>query len=108
MLSKVDPYLLPNSSNVLFQDEGSYNIYKSVSKNATFEERLAVVDKLNQYYFDNFGPIPVVRAGLCYAWNGAKIAPWPHADSSRPTNAEYVRHVQPLNTYRLFTPWPGR
>ena len=108
MLSKVDVYLIPNASTCSFKMKALIPCINLSTKNATFEERLAAVNKLNQYYFDNIGPIPVVRAGLCYAWNADKISAWPHADSSRPTNCEYVRHVQPLNTFRLFNPWPGR
>jgi peptide/nickel transport system substrate-binding protein len=107
MLTKAESILFPNGMQVGFQDEGSYAIYKDNPK-ATVEERSAIVDKLNQYYYDNVGPIPVVRAGYCFAWNPDKILPWPHADGSQPTFYEYVRHAQPLNTFRLFTPMPGR
>jgi ABC-type transport system substrate-binding protein len=107
MLSRAEQYLLPGAMTVIYQDPGSYVIYRDNPK-MTFEERLTLVDKLNQYYYDNACPIPVVRAGLCFAWNSEKILPFPHSDSSRPTNAEYVRHIQPLNTFRLWSPWPDR
>jgi ABC-type transport system substrate-binding protein len=107
MLSRTEFFLMPNALNILFEDEGSYAIYNNNPK-ATIEERNVVVDKLNQYYYENIGPIPVVRNGYCYAWNSDKILPFPHSDSSRTTYFEYVRHTQPLNTFRLFTPMPGR
>jgi len=108
ILSRVGLHLMPNVIVPYYQDAGSYAIYKETPKNATLEERSAVVDKLNQYYYDNVGPIPLVRAGYCFAWNSDKILPWPHPDSSKPVYFEYVRHNPPLNTFRLFDPWPGR
>ena len=108
MLSKAEYFLMPNAMNVVFQDEGSYAIYQAMPKNASFEERSVVVDKLNQYYFENVGPIPIIRTGYCYAWNSDKISPWPHPPSLRPFYFDYIRHAQPINTFRLFSPWPGR
>ena len=107
-LSRVELMMLPNVSQPIYEDEGSYAIYQAVSKNANIEERAACAATLNQYYFDNVGPIPTVRAGRCYSWNSAKILPWPHPDSNNPQYYEYVRHAQPLYTFRLFTHWPGR
>jgi ABC-type transport system substrate-binding protein len=106
-MSKVEFYLMPNVVQVMYEDEGSYAIYKN-NPNGTFKERVALVDKLNQYYYENIGPIPVVRSAHGYAWNSDKILPFPHVDGIRPLYLEYVRHAQPLNTFRLFTPWPGR
>ena len=108
MLSRTELYLMPNVSSVYFQDNGSYAIYKESPKNATIEERNVTVDTLNQYYYENIGPIPLVRSGFCFAWNSDKISPWPHPDSVHPAYYEYVRHAQPLNTFRLFNPWPDR
>jgi peptide/nickel transport system substrate-binding protein len=107
MLSRAELFLMPNVTTPLFEDEGSYAIYNDAPKK-TFEERWACVDKLNKYYFENVGPIPVVRAGYCFAWNPEKILPWPHHESPAPVYYEYIRHAQPLNTFRLFNPWPDR
>jgi ABC-type transport system substrate-binding protein len=107
MLTKAEVFLVPNATNVVYLDEGSFAIYRDNPK-LTMEERLVVVDKLNQYYFENAGPIPVIRNGYCFAWNSDKILPWPHYDSTKPLYLEYVRHAQPLNTFRLFSPWPDR
>lgn len=107
ILTMAENFFFPNAMDVVFQDEGSYAIYKDNPK-ATVPERDALVDKLNQYYFDTVGPLPLVRVGFCYAWNGDKILPWPHYFSTAPEYWEYVRHKQPLNTFRLFSPWPDR
>jgi len=108
MLGRVEMSLMPNSVNVDYEDSGSYNIYKELPKNATIDEHIAIVDKLNQYYYENVGPIPLVRVGTSYVWNSDKILPFPHSDSSRPIYLEYIRHAQPLNTFRLFDVFPGR
>jgi len=107
MLTKAENFFFPNATDVVFQDEGSYAVYKENPK-ATMDARVALVDKLNEYYFDKVGPLPVVKVGFCYAWNPEKILPWPHYDSTAPEYYEYVRHTQPLNTFRLFDPVPGR
>ncbi len=107
-LAKAELFLFPNVQQVVFQDEGSYAIYKALSPNATYEQRLAVVEQLNQYYYDNVGPIPVVRTARTFAWNPATVGPWPHVEAAQPLYLEYVRHAKPLNNYRLFIPWPGR
>jgi ABC-type transport system substrate-binding protein len=106
-LSRIELNFMPGSIPALFQDEGSYAIYRD-NPHGTLEERNVVVDKLQQYYYDNYGPIPLLRIGNSYAWNPDKILPWPHHDNTAPGYWEYVRHAQPLNTFRLFTPLPGR
>ncbi len=107
-LSKVELYFLPNVQVVAYQDEGSYAIYQAMPKNAGFEERNSVMDKLNQYFYDNISTIPLFRSAYCYAWNSDKVSPFPHVDGARPLYLEYVRHAKPLNTFWLFNPWPGR
>jgi hypothetical protein len=94
-------------NQLTYSDAGSFAIYRDNSK-SNFEERNAVVDKLNQYYFDNVGPIPIFRNAYYFAWDSEKILPFIHEASARPLYLEYVRHAQPLNTFRLFNPWPGR
>ena len=106
-LSKFELFFMPNVTQVTYEDEGSYAVYQDNPK-GTFEERRAVTDKLNQYYYDNFLPIPLIRKGLCYAWNSDKVSPWPHWTDFMPNYLEYVRHAKPLNTFSLFRPWPDR
>ena len=60
MLSKAELYFFPNVVSPFYEDEGSYAIFRDNPKD-TIEERLVIVDKLNQYYYDKVGPIPVVR-----------------------------------------------
>jgi peptide/nickel transport system substrate-binding protein len=108
MLTKAQIFLIPNAVQTVYQDDGSAAIYNGISKNATFEERAAAVDKLNQYYFENACPIPVVRNGFFFAWNADKVSAWPHVESTMPLYLEYLRHAQPLNTYSAFRPWPDR
>jgi ABC-type transport system substrate-binding protein len=109
MLEKAALYLMPNSQASIFMDEGSYAIYKEGNVKVDAGERGVYAEKLNQYYFENYGPIPVVKLSYCYAWNPDKIAPFPHTGGVPvPYYLEYVRHAQPLNTFRLFTPWEGR
>ncbi len=106
-LTKFEQSFLPIAATVTYEDQGAYDIWNTSSK-ATLEERLAVTDKLNQYFYDNVGPIPVVRTSHCFAWNPATVLPWPHVESAQPLYLEYVRHAKPLNTFRLYDVWPGR
>lgn len=108
MLEKANTFLIPGSPAALFMDEGSWAIIKEGSAKITVEERAAYLDKLNQYLFDNVGPLPLVQVSYAFAWNAEKVSPFPHTAASAPYYVEYFRHAQPLNTFRLFTPWPGR
>ena len=107
MLGRASIFLMPQGPAVIFMDEGSHAIWEEGSAKMAPEERMAYAEKLNQYYHENYGPIPVVRAGFCYAWTD-KISEFPHGGMISPYYLEYVRHAEPLNTFRLFTPWPGR
>jgi hypothetical protein len=107
MLTKGEQWLMPIGNQIAFEDAGSYALWKDNPK-STFEERNALVDKLNKYYFENVGPITIVRNGNGWAWNSDKISPWPHYESAKPVYFEYVRHAKPLNTFSLFRPWPDR
>ena len=107
LLERDATFLMPNYPMAFFQDEGSYAIWKEGSAKVTYEERAAYVDKLNQYYFENIGPMVICRTPNCFGWTD-KISTPPHAAQSAPTYLEYVRHAKPLNTFRLFTPWPER
>jgi ABC-type transport system substrate-binding protein len=108
MLEKATMFLMPSGAAMIYQDEGSYAIWKEGIVKINSDERNAYVEKLNKYYFENYGPIPVIKVGYCYAWNPDKVSPFPHTATPTPYYLEYVRHAQPLNTFRLFTPWEGR
>ena len=101
-------FFIPNAPASIFMDEGSYAIWKEGSVKVDLSERAKYADKLQKYWFENYGPLPVVRIVYSYAWNSKKIAPFPHSMSDSPYYLEYVRHAQPLNTFRLFSPWPDR
>jgi ABC-type transport system substrate-binding protein len=106
-MSRIEMSMMPGGISIGFEDEGSYAIYQN-NPHMTFEERNSLVDKINQYYFEKVGPIPLVRIGYCYGWNSEKVSAWAHSESPKPIYLEYIRHAQPLNTFRLFTPVPGR
>ena len=107
-LAKYEASFIPGVTNLSYQDAAEYAIYEAMPKNASFDERNKVVAQINQYFYDNVGPIPVARTSRCFAWNPAKIGPWPHIEAAQPLYLEYVRHAQPHNTFRLFNIWPGR
>ena len=106
-LTRANIFLMPEAPAQIFMDEGSVAIIKEGQTKMDPAERLAYVRKLNQYYYENYGPIPICRAALCYAWSD-KISAFPHGAVITPYYWEYVRHAEPLNTFRLFTPWPDR
>jgi ABC-type transport system substrate-binding protein len=107
MLDVAGLQLMPGGMVIHYQDEASYAIWKEGITKVSIEERDAYVDKLNQYYYEkHYGPL--CNISQCFAWNSAKISPFPHSTASSPKYLEYVRHAEPLNTFRLFTPFPGR
>lgn len=107
MLVRAAIFLMPKGPAVIFMDEGSYAIWQEGYAKVDAEERAEYVEKLNQYYYENWGPTPIVRASFCYAWTD-KISEFPHGAMISPYYLEYVRHAEPLDTFRLFTPWSGR
>jgi ABC-type transport system substrate-binding protein len=108
MLDRCGLILIPGSPVPLFQDEWSYATWKEGNAKVNADERSEYVDKLNQYYYENYGPIPILNIGSNWAWNSATVSPWPHSSMNPPGYLEYVRHAQPLNTFRLFTPFQDR
>jgi ABC-type transport system substrate-binding protein len=108
MLDKANLVMTADCPVPLFQDEESYATWKEGNAKVDTNERLTYVDKLNQYFYENYGPIPVINIGSTWAWNSDRVSPWPHSATASPTYFEYVRHAQPLNTFRLFTPCPDR
>jgi ABC-type transport system substrate-binding protein len=108
MLDKASVHLMPEGQACVYQDSASYAIWKEGVSKIDADEREKYVEQLNQYYFDNYAPISVITIGSTWAWNSAKISIFPHAVANSPYYMEYVRHAQPVNTFRLFTPLPGR
>jgi peptide/nickel transport system substrate-binding protein len=108
MLDKASIHLMPGCMALHYMDEGSYAIWKEGSVKVNSAERETYVEKLNKYYFENLGPIPVIISGSNWVWNSTKISPFPYPPGETPRYLEYVRHAEPLNTFRLFTPMPGR
>ena len=106
-LDKATLHLMPGGQSTVYQDEASYVIYKEGFSKISFEEHQAYGEKLNQYYFDNYVGV-IAKTSFCYAWNPDKIAPFPHAQTNAPYYLEYIRHAKPLDTFRLFSIWPGR
>jgi ABC-type transport system substrate-binding protein len=108
LLDRAGLFLIPNATAPIFMDSGSYAIYQEGVKKMNVDERREYTQKLNQYYFENFGPGPLVQVGVCWAWNPDKVSPFPHPSANAPYYLEYVRHAKPLNTFRLFSPWADR
>jgi peptide/nickel transport system substrate-binding protein len=107
MMDRSLMYFGPGGMVFCFQDEGSYAIIQEGNAKVSPDERQTYVDKLNQYFYENYYG-SVITMSLCWAWNPAKVAPFPHNPGATPYYLEYVRHAQPINTFRLFTPWPER
>jgi ABC-type transport system substrate-binding protein len=108
VLEKAGTFFMPGSGAATYQDEGAYAIWTEGVSKVDAGEREMFVEKLNKYFYENYAPIPLIKIGACYAWNSQKISPWPHSSSTNPLYLDYVRHVEPINTFRLFTPWPER
>ncbi len=57
-----------------------------------------------KYMRDNDINVPLVEAFTGWAYKGEKVGEWPKNAGDTPKNFQYIRHPQPLNTWRLFTP----
>jgi peptide/nickel transport system substrate-binding protein len=98
----------PEGAYGLWEDATSYNMFKEARAYVDADKRKVGVDKLLQYWHDNYAVVPLFRFPYIYAWDSKKIAPFAHPSNDAPYYLEYVRHAEPLNTFRLFTPWQGR
>jgi peptide/nickel transport system substrate-binding protein len=64
-------------------------------------KREVMYKEIAQVEYDGWTAIPLIRVPYLVAKN-TKVGEWPPNTSSYYFNFEYIRHAQPLNTYRLF------
>jgi len=79
-------------------------IAQAALKELDLTKRTALYKQLAQIQYDYWEAIPLLKVPYLMAKNKAKVGEWPADSSSYYWNFPYVRHAQPLNTFRLFTP----
>jgi len=76
-LTRCKIFLIPEAPAQIFMDEGSVAIINEGLKELDPAKRLDYVYELNKYYYEHYGPVPICRAAMCYAWSD-KMSEWPH------------------------------
>jgi peptide/nickel transport system substrate-binding protein len=67
------------------------------------KKREAVFKEITKYVRNNHVAIPIVLTQNLWGVS-KKVGEWPQSLSHRPLNFVYIRHAEPLNTPRIFTP----
>jgi peptide/nickel transport system substrate-binding protein len=65
-------------------------------------KRDAMYKEIAQLARDSFNSIPLFQVPTMIAKNKTKVGDWPGNIKSYYFNFEYIRHAEPLNTFRLF------
>lgn len=93
-----DPY-------IFYSDELADLIYKYEGER-NFERRAALLGQIRDYRYNNWVDIPIAFVTPIYAVRDKAVGEWPTSIADKNHNFEYIRHVKPLNTWRLFTLTP--
>jgi len=93
-----------NATSPIYQSDELTALINEYEAELDEGKREAALGKVRDYHYKNFATIPLVQAMPIWAYRNKKISGWPESPIDRQIFLEYVRHVKPLNTYRLFTP----
>ncbi len=69
------------------------------------EKRTEMYKEIVKVIHDNYVDIPLMHVPYMIAKNKHTVGEWVPNSSSYYFNFEYIRHVEPLNTFRLFEIW---
>jgi ABC-type transport system substrate-binding protein len=66
------------------------------------DKRAEMIREIAEVSRDSWLGIPLMRTPFLMAKNNTKVGDWTPNSSSYYYNFEYIRHAEPLNTFRLF------
>ena len=104
---KLDPtsstrsHLTINGTNGTFQSEESQALIDKILPEVDWNKRTELYSELGTYLRDNYASICIADIRETWAISD-KIEDLPPRISSQPQNLAYLRHAEPLNTFRLF------
>ncbi len=94
----------PKAQNIYYQSDEAMALVDKYESALDPVKRAAALAAIRDYLYDEIITIPLVRASPLWAYRADRVGEWPPSGVDKLANLEYVRHVKPLNTWRLFTP----
>jgi peptide/nickel transport system substrate-binding protein len=103
---RVVAYNLPKGAYNFYQDEELIRLIRRIPPELDYKKRTAMWREVAKYMHDNYTVVATVIARPAWGYNSKKIKvdDWPKNPLEYPLYLEYIRHAEPLNTPRLFTP----
>ncbi|MFC1986838.1 ABC transporter substrate-binding protein, partial [Chloroflexota bacterium] len=101
---KYVPNYTYRASTSYYQDDTSDRLGEALMAEMDFEKRLPLWKEFGQYIYDMDATVPFVKLSRTIVSDSKKVGDWPEDWSTFYYNLEYVRHAEPLNTFRLFDP----
>ncbi|MFC1990080.1 ABC transporter substrate-binding protein [Chloroflexota bacterium] len=97
-------YWTPGGVYPYWLDSDFIPLANQILKETDWSKRVAGWDEALKRMHEEVHLVPIVRIPNNYAYNGEKMRDWPHGGMPYPQYWQYIRHAEPLNTFRLFSP----
>ncbi|MFC2004078.1 ABC transporter substrate-binding protein, partial [Chloroflexota bacterium] len=94
----------PNGPWSVWQDAEMTRLIAEVKAEMDWEKRKPIWREMAKYQRDNYITVPIFMIPQLMVSDKQKVGEWPSYWSGIYFNFEYIRHAEPLNTLRLFTP----
>jgi ABC-type transport system substrate-binding protein len=93
---------VPGGDPVIFSSDELTDLISRYESELNLEKRAALLGKIRDFRYSNMVDIPLVLVTPVYAFRNKVVGEWPTSAVDKNHNFEYIRHVKPLNTWRLF------
>ncbi|MFC1934372.1 ABC transporter substrate-binding protein, partial [Chloroflexota bacterium] len=97
-------YFKPDGRWSFYQDAETWRLADKISAEVDLEKQEPIYKELSKHLRDNYCFVPFFVGAKIVVSNSQKVGEWPPNWGTYYFNFEYIRHAQPLNTWRLFTP----
>ncbi len=94
----------PGGTSPCFQSDELTALINKYETELNLQKRADSLGKVRDYHYNESVTIPLVLASPLWAWRHKQVREWPETPVPRNHYLEYVRHAQPLNTWRAYTP----
>jgi peptide/nickel transport system substrate-binding protein len=85
------------------QDTGFQALIEKLGREMDWEKRNAIWEEMGKFLYDNHLAMPIVNVPALWACS-KKVGEYPKSNHIQQRLRVYIRHAEPLNTWRLFTP----
>jgi peptide/nickel transport system substrate-binding protein len=95
---------VPGADPVLFSSDELTALINKYETELDPKKRVAALGEIRDYRFKHKVTVPLILANPVWAWRTDKVGEWPKTPIDKTHLFDYIRHVKPLNTWRLFSP----